>query len=249
VAICQFLVGYRALVVSEIAIWTMLCSKQVFFEAPSHCSHRCRSHHHRSGHGFEWDHRCKAPCLISGLEPIVVWLLVELFYRCKSSHTVLVLVWYPGKLGNPDSMRFNLAKSTFKTFVGSECVYQMLKAIWPSISSLPNHLPVNANIVTSGMVCYVVYWLIQFPFMFVSPQMIRHLFKLKALIVPATWLAMLIWAFVKVPTHEGLFKRHLILSGSELSWAWLSALNSAVGSYSAMTVNIPDFTVSNLVAP
>jgi NCS1 family nucleobase:cation symporter-1 len=55
-----------------------------------------------------------------------------------------------------------------QTFVGSECVYQvrhlhsppfcrhlmtvtqMLKAIWPSIAHLPNHLPPNAHITTSG---------------------------------------------------------------------------------------------------
>jgi Permease for cytosine/purines, uracil, thiamine, allantoin len=54
-----------------------------------------------------------------------------------------------------------------QTTIGSQCVYQvrsvvpsctdsswsssqMLKAIWPSIAHLPNHLPPNANITTSG---------------------------------------------------------------------------------------------------
>ena len=83
--------------------------------------------------------------------------------------------------------------------------------------------------------------------MFVSPQSIRWLFFVKALIVPAAWLAMLIWAVVKVPTSEGLFGRHAQISGSKLSWAWLSALNSALGIYSTLSVNIPDFTVSKLV--
>ena len=63
-----------------------------------------------------------------------------------------------------------------QTFVGSECVYQvrstsryslitelilrcssfpqMLKAIWPSIAHLPNHLPPSANITTVG----TFYW-------------------------------------------------------------------------------------------
>lgn len=55
---------------------------------------------------------------------------------------------------------------------------------------------------------------------------------------------MLIWAFVRVPSSEGLFKEHTALKGSELSWAWLSALNSALGLYATLAVNIPDFTVS-----
>ncbi|KAI0309766.1 NCS1 nucleoside transporter family [Amylostereum chailletii] len=129
-----------------------------------------------------------------------------------------------------------------QTYTGSECVYQMLKAIWPSLARLPNHLPEGANITTAGMMCYLLYWLIQFPFMLVSPQRIRWLFLAKAIVVPPTWLAMLIWAMVKVPPRNGILSAHSSLHGSSLSWAWLSALNSALGIYSTLAVNIPDFT-------
>lgn len=118
--------------------------------------------------------------------------------------------------------------------------------------------------------CYFLYWLIQFPFMFVSPHQIRWLFLAKAIIVPPTWvrldlipnhawyvglnqtfqlkLSMLIWAFVKVPpsSPDGLITEHTSLSGASLSWAWLSALNSALGIYATLGVNIPDFTVSRI---
>lgn len=60
-----------------------------------------------------------------------------------------------------------------QTFIGSECVYQvlsrspqsfaphidgasitqMLRALWPSIAHLPNHLPPSAKITSVGMVC------------------------------------------------------------------------------------------------
>jgi cytosine/uracil/thiamine/allantoin permease len=39
-----------------------------------------------------------------------------------------------------------------QTFTGSECVYQMLKAIWPSIASVPNRLPPSSNITTTDPV-------------------------------------------------------------------------------------------------
>lgn len=121
----------------------------------------------------------------------------------------------------------------------------MLKAIWPSIARMPNHLSPTSHITTSGMLCYLLYWLIQFPFMFVSPQKIRWLFVAKGIIVPIAWLAMLIWSFVRVPASSpgGLFTQSANVSGSQLSWAWLSALNSALGIYSTLAVNIPDFTV------
>ncbi|GBE88557.1 Uncharacterized permease [Sparassis crispa] len=129
-----------------------------------------------------------------------------------------------------------------QTYTGSQCVYQMLKAIWPSLAHLPNHLPKSANITTSGIMCYFLYWLFQFPFMLLSPQKIRWVFVARAIIVLPAWIAILIWAFVKVPASEGLFSQKSTLSGSDLSWAWLSALNSALGIYSTLAVNIPDFT-------
>ena len=54
---------------------------------------------------------------------------------------------------------------------------------------------------------------------------------------------MLIWALVKVPASHGLFNQHATISGGQLSWAWLSAMNSAMGNYATLAVNIPDFTV------
>lgn len=60
---------------------------------------------------------------------------------------------------------------------------------------------------------------------------------------------MLIWAFVRVPadSQEGLLKKGAELGGGKLSWAWLSALNSALGLYATLGVNIPDFTVGSFL--
>ncbi|KAI6019475.1 NCS1 nucleoside transporter family [Pisolithus microcarpus] len=131
---------------------------------------------------------------------------------------------------------------SIQTYSGSQAVYQMLKAIWPSIARLPNHLPASANITSSGLLCYLLYWIIQFPFMLLSPHNIRWLFLVKGIVVPITWLAMVIWAFVRVPPSTGLFTQHATTSGSQLSWTWLSAMNSALGIYATLSVNIPDFT-------
>jgi NCS1 family nucleobase:cation symporter-1 len=76
-----------------------------------------------------------------------------LSYFSVISRVVLALFWFG-----------------IQTFIGSECIYQvcsplvlpfcveasrrssqMLKAIWPSIAHLSNHLPPNANITTSGI--------------------------------------------------------------------------------------------------
>ncbi|KIJ63144.1 hypothetical protein HYDPIDRAFT_176185 [Hydnomerulius pinastri MD-312] len=129
-----------------------------------------------------------------------------------------------------------------QTYNGSECIYQMLKAIWPSVAKIPNHIPVTSNITSVGMMCYLLYWLVQLPFMLLTPHQVRYLFMVKGVIVPFAWLAMVIWAFIKVPPSVGLFNQHSTLEGSALTWAWLKALNSALSLYCGYAVNIPDFT-------
>ena len=92
--------------------------------------------------------------------------------------------------------------------------------------------------------CYFLFWTLQLPLMLVSPQRIRHLFTVKGIVVPIAWLSILIWSYVKVPAKISLDPSHSGLKGSALSWAWLSAMNAAIGSYATLSVNIPDFTVS-----
>ncbi|KAJ7067258.1 permease for cytosine/purines, uracil, thiamine, allantoin-domain-containing protein [Mycena amicta] len=129
-----------------------------------------------------------------------------------------------------------------QTYIGSECTYQMLKAlIGPPFLRIPNHLPASAGITTTGMLSFLLFWLIELPFLFVSPPNIRHLFAVKAVVVPMTCLGILIWAVVRVPPHTSL--RYGSLRGARTSnWVVLSALNSAIASWSSMAVNIADFT-------
>ncbi|KIK70323.1 hypothetical protein GYMLUDRAFT_32322 [Collybiopsis luxurians FD-317 M1] len=148
-----------------------------------------------------------------------------LSYFSVISRVVLALFWFG-----------------IQTYSGSECVNQMIQAIWPSAARIPNHLSSDAGITTGGMMCYFIYWLFQFPIMLISPQKIRYFFLVKAIVVPAAWISILIWAMVKVPPRISLDHQRSSISGSALAWAWLSSMNSALGNYSTLAVNIPDFT-------
>ena len=63
----------------------------------------------------------------------------------------------------------------------------------------------------------------------------------KAVIVPPAFLAMMIWAFATTGGGK-IFQQQGALSGTALAWAWLGALNSTLGNFSTLAVNIPDFT-------
>ncbi|KDN51568.1 hypothetical protein RSAG8_00113, partial [Rhizoctonia solani AG-8 WAC10335] len=147
-----------------------------------------------------------------------------LSYFSVVSRVVLAMFWF-----------------AIQTYTGSECVRVALKSIWPSSARIPNHLPEGAGITTLGIMCYVLYWLIQLPFLLVSPHKVRYLFIAKAILAPSAGLAMMIWGFVR--TGGGpIFEQKATISGSALSWAMLSAMNSAIGNYATLSVNIPDFT-------
>jgi len=122
---------------------------------------------------------------------------------------------------------------------GSECMYQMLKALFPSIANIPNRL--GSEISSKQLLCYFLFWLFQLPFLFISPQSLRWLFLAKAIIVPPALFAMLGWAFAT--TGGGaIFQQKGSLSGYQLVWTWLGALNSTLGTITTLAVNIPDFT-------
>ena len=64
----------------------------------------------------------------------------------------------------------------------------------------------------------------------------------KGILVPISWIAMLIWALVKAPSIGSVLPQKNKLNGNSLSWAWIIALNNSLGRFSALTVNISDFT-------
>jgi nucleobase:cation symporter-1, NCS1 family len=119
-------------------------------------------------------------------------------------------------------------------------MYQMLKALVPSITNIPNRL--NGDITTTEIMCYFLFWLLQLPFLFISPQSLRWLFLAKAIIVPPALFAMLGWAFATTGGGGTTFEQKGKLSGFQLAWTWLGAVNSTLGTITTLAVNIPDFT-------
>ncbi|OKL61105.1 hypothetical protein UA08_03326 [Talaromyces atroroseus] len=151
----------------------------------------------------------------------------------------------------PIISRLVLAVFWFATQVvnGGNSVAVMLGAIWPSFLHIPNTLPAGEGITTQGMVGFLLFWLLQIPFLMVHPNRLRYLFLAKSIIVPAAWIAMLIWAFIAVPNGGGLFSQKSQLTGPSYSWAMMSSLTSVIGNYATVSVNQADFSRYSRVSP
>ncbi|KAJ5682256.1 uracil permease [Penicillium macrosclerotiorum] len=151
----------------------------------------------------------------------------------------------------PIVSRLILAVFWFATQVvnGGNSVAVMIGAIWPSFLDIPNALPDDEGITTQGMVGFLLFWLLQIPFLLVHPSKLRWLFLIKAVVVPTAWVAMLIWAFVSTAGAGDLFSQKSELTGSAYSWAMMSSLTSVIGNYATLSVNQADFSRYSCVNP
>ncbi|KAJ9644289.1 hypothetical protein H2204_001640 [Knufia peltigerae] len=124
---------------------------------------------------------------------------------------------------------------------GGLAVTQMIKAIWPSYANLANHLPGSAGITTQGMVSYLLFHLLQLPFLFIPIHRLQPLFLAKVIVMPPVAIGMVVW----ITTQTGgsnFFNVPAQVSGSTRVWLWLASMTSVTASYSTLAVNIPDFS-------
>lgn len=151
----------------------------------------------------------------------------------------------------PIISRLILAVFWFATQVvnGGNSVAVMIGAIWPSFLDIPNTLPESEGITTQGIIGFFIFWLLQIPFLLVHPNKLRWLFLAKSVVVPAAWIAMLIWAFVSTSHTDILLAQKSQLSGSSYSWAMMSALTSVIGNYASLSVSQADFSRYSCVNP
>lgn len=119
---------------------------------------------------------------------------------------------------------------------------QIIKSIWPSYEHLPNHLPASAGITTQGMVSYLLYHLVQLPFLFVPMHKLQKMFLAKAIIMPPVAIGMCAWIAVQAGSNTNFFDAPSKVSGTAKAWLWLGSMTSVTGSYSTLAVNIPDFS-------
>ncbi|KAI6846652.1 uridine permease-like protein Fui1 [Hortaea werneckii] len=129
------------------------------------------------------------------------------------------------------------------TYNGAICVHAVLVAIWPAFGRVENGLAESANISTQMMTAYVIYFLIVLPFHYIHPRKLRWFFSIKALLCIPAMVGMLIWACQEPGDvmKTSLYLRGSSLGGSAYSWAFLSGMNSMIGNYGTMAVNINDF--------
>ncbi|KAK7039483.1 permease for cytosine/purines, uracil, thiamine, allantoin-domain-containing protein [Favolaschia claudopus] len=125
--------------------------------------------------------------------------------------------------------------------IGGNCVLVMLRAMWPSVNNIPNHLPASSGTTTKDFMCFFLFWLISLPAIWFPIHKIRHLFTVKAVVAPTAGITFFIWCIVKAKGVGPIIHQSSTLHGSELGWAMVSSLMSAMSNMATLVTNAPDF--------
>ncbi|KAJ3564149.1 hypothetical protein NP233_g8481 [Leucocoprinus birnbaumii] len=125
--------------------------------------------------------------------------------------------------------------------IGGDCMKVMLRAIWPSVNNIPNHLPESSGTTTRDFMCFFLFWLISLPAIWFPIHKIRHLFTLKSIVAPTAGITFFIWCIVKAKGVGPIISRPGTIHGSELGWGMVVSLMSCISNMATLVTNAPDF--------
>jgi NCS1 family nucleobase:cation symporter-1 len=132
-----------------------------------------------------------------------------------------------------------------QTTTGGQCMTVLLTAIWPSFANIPNHIPLDEGITTAGMCGFVLYFLLQLPFLCIPYTKVQYFFAFKSIIAPIIFLAVFGDTLRKAGgtiSHSTVITQGTTVSGSALAWAFFANLNGVLGNYATLGLNIADFS-------
>jgi NCS1 family nucleobase:cation symporter-1 len=121
----------------------------------------------------------------------------------------------------------------------------LLTAIWPSFKNVPNRVPESQGLSTGGFVAFFLYFLLQLPFLCIPYTKVQYFFAFKSIIAPIIFLAVFGDTLHRAGgtiSNSTVITDGIKVHGSVLAWSFFSNLNSVLGNYATLGLNIADFS-------
>lgn len=102
----------------------------------------------------------------------------------------------------------------------------LLTAIWPSYANIPNHIGAGQGITTAGMCGFVLYFLLQLPFLCIPYTKVKYFFAMKSVIAPVIFLAVFGSTLHKAGgtiSTSDVISKGTTIHGSTLAWAFFGS--------------------------
>ena len=131
-----------------------------------------------------------------------------------------------------------------QSWQGGLMTYVCLRAIWPSIDEIPNTIPAHTGMNLPQFVGFIVFFVIQFPLLFLSPSQLRYLVYVGSVGGFIVQLVLVSWAgatmgdsgfgtVIKTGTSP--------LPSSQLGWMFVYSMTITISSITSGTVSVCDY--------
>ncbi|KAL2153773.1 hypothetical protein VTH82DRAFT_4928 [Thermothelomyces myriococcoides] len=131
-----------------------------------------------------------------------------------------------------------------QAYIGGHCVYLMIRSIWKSWDreTIGNTFSEDSGTSTADYVSFFLFWLCSLPAIWFPVHKIRHLFTVKAYVVPCAGIAFLIWSVVRAGGVGPIVRQPATKEGSALAWEFVKGVMSSIANFATLIVNSPDFS-------
>lgn len=202
-----------------------------------------RLHYHRYFCGHERPFRCHVSHWFPRCQQIIFWYLGQLVARlqpcCHGSVPTL------GFLLQQDANVFSACVwYGVQSYIGGHCVYLMIRSIWKSWDrdTIPNSFSKDSGTTTADFVSFFLFWFLSLPAIWFPVHKIRHLFTVKAYIVPCAGIAFLAWTVSRAGGIGPIIKKKNTIHGSDLGWEIVKGIMSSIANFATLIVNGSDFS-------
>ncbi|KAI5777267.1 permease for cytosine/purines, uracil, thiamine, allantoin-domain-containing protein [Geopyxis carbonaria] len=128
-----------------------------------------------------------------------------------------------------------------QSWIGGTCVYLMIRACWAKYEDLPNSMPASSGTNTRDFVAFFLFSLCSLPAIWFPVHKIRHLFTVKAYVVPVAGFAFFGWCVHRAGGVGPIIHQPSTLHGSALAWEFVKGVMSSIANFATLIVNDPDF--------
>jgi NCS1 family nucleobase:cation symporter-1 len=119
----------------------------------------------------------------------------------------------------------------------------MIRSIWKSWDREKMGGPFDPEASsTPDYVSFIIFWVLSLPAIWFPVHKIRHLFTVKAYIVPPAGIAFLAWIVARAGGLGPIINKPSSVEGSELAWAFIKGVMSSIANFSTLIINDCDFS-------
>jgi NCS1 family nucleobase:cation symporter-1 len=131
-----------------------------------------------------------------------------------------------------------------QSWQGGLMTYVCLRAIWPSIDSIHNTIPATTGMNLQQFVGFIVYFVIQLPFLLLNPGQLRYLVYIGSAAGLIVQIVLAIWAcatmgaagFGSILTYE-----QSALGSSQLTWMGIYSISIIISTITSGTISACDY--------